>query len=107
MSTARPESLQDWAAYIATLDGARLASKWSAANTIDFAARLQAEGLTQDEVETVYVLFARHAARCGVRLGEGLYDYDTMAGRALPIAIDLPPRSAAIVEDVDGDDDDR
>jgi hypothetical protein len=108
MSTSRPESLGEWADYIATLDGARLASKARAANTIDFAARLQQDGLTQDEVETLYILLARQAARCAVRVGEGLYDFAELAARTPPIAMELPPPAPAVVEDVDdlGDGDD-
>lgn len=103
MSTSRPETLADWAAYIATLDGERLVSKARAANTYDFAARLLDEGLTMDEAETVYVLFARQIARCDVRVGLGLYDLEAWAVRVPPIAIELPPQAPPVDEQVDDD----
>lgn len=107
MSTARPETLQDWAAYVATLDGERLVSKARAANTVAFTRTLGDEGLTPDEIETVLGLFARQAARRGVRIGDaGLFDFDALAKRAPPIPIELPPQGAPVDEVVDDEDDD-
>jgi hypothetical protein len=106
MSIARPETLADWAAYVATLDGATLVSKARAANSIEFTTRLGEDGLSPDEVETVLVLFARQVARRGVHVGgDGLFDLRDLALRAPPIAIELPEQGAPIIEDLDGDED--
>lgn len=107
MSLRRPRTLPEWAGYIATLSGEALSSKARAANSIDFAARLQDEGLSPDEVETLYVLLAKQMKRAGVRLtDDGLYSYARLAERDPPLPIALPEPADPIVEDVDDDYDD-
>lgn len=104
MSIARPETLADWAGYVATLDGAALVSKARAANSIAFTTRLGEDGLSSDEIETVLILFARQVARRGVHVGgDGLFDLRDLAQRTPPCAIELPAQGAPVEEIVDDD----
>lgn len=111
MSKDKPKSLPQWATYIAGLNGQDLRSKARAVNTIDFVEDCMAEGYTPDEVETLFILIARHLDRTGHMLPDaGLYSYRRMAQQTPPVAIDLPPvrAGAAVPDDVDDllDDDD-
>lgn len=87
----RPQSLDQWASYIAGLSGDDLRSKARAANNIDFVEELLGEGYSPDEVETVFVLLAKHLDRSDQMLPDaGLYSYRRMAKQTPPVAIELP-----------------
>lgn len=58
MSLETPETVQEWAGYIARLSGLQLWSKAIAANTLEFVRTIQAEGFEGSEITDVLVLFA-------------------------------------------------
>lgn len=105
MSTTRPESLEQWAHYIAGLCGDDLRSKARAINKIDFVEELLDEGYSPDEVETLFILLAQHLARTDQMLPDaGLYSYRRMAKQTPPVVITLPEpyAGAEVGDDVDG-----
>jgi hypothetical protein len=97
-----PRTMAEWAAHIAALDAAGLARKARAINSIDTVDRLLEDGLAADEVETVYVLFARRMKELGVQPPDGgLYDWREMATRTPPVTVaPVVPSNAS-----EGDDD--
>lgn len=104
MSTTQPESLEQWAQYIAGLEGDDLRSKARAINRIDFVEALLDEGYSPDEVETLFILLAQHLARTDQMLPDaGLYSYRRMATQTPPVAIELPQayRAEATPDDDD------
>lgn len=95
MSTTRPETLEQWAHYIAGLSGADLRSKARAVNRIDFVEELLDDGYSPDDVETLFVLLAQHLERTGEMLPDsGLYSYRRMAKQSPPVAVALPEAHA-------------
>lgn len=96
-----PKTLEQWAHYIAGLSGADLSSKARAVNSIDFVDDLIDDGYTPDEVETLFVLLAKHLARLDRLPPEsGLYSYRRMSTQTPPVAIELPePYEGEPVED--------
>lgn len=93
-----PRTMAEWAAYIAALDAGALARKARAVNAIDVVERLLEDGLTPDEVETVYVLFAQRMRALGVRAPDGgLYDWRELATRTPPVQVE--PAAAASGDD--------
>ena len=52
-----PENIEQWAAYIAALQGDQLWSKAVAANTLEFVRTLQSEGFEASEITDILMLF--------------------------------------------------
>lgn len=95
-----PRTMAEWAAYVASLDAAALAKKARAINSIDVVERLLADGLTPDEVETVYVLCAKRMQALGVRVADGgLYDWRELATRTPPVAVTAATNAAVNDDD--------
>jgi hypothetical protein len=53
-----PNTVEEWAEYIKTLDGPQLWSKSIAANSIEFVRILQEELFSPEEITEIFLLFA-------------------------------------------------
>lgn len=82
MNPASPKTLPAWESYIQTLTGADLLSKARAANSVDFARALEADGLTPAEVRAVFVAFVRRLEADGqevpARSSGDFFDYGAL-----------------------------
>lgn len=76
---AGPQSLPEWATYVAGLEGHDLYSKLVAANSQTFAQTLLEEGMSMKDVEQVLALFVRQCqtAQVPVPFG-GAFDLHQM-----------------------------
>jgi hypothetical protein len=68
---SRPQSLSEWAEYIAELSGNALFSQAVAFNTQEFARHLVAEGATMGDVKQVALLFVRQLRATGTKVPSG------------------------------------
>ena len=59
MSVANPRNLKEWSEYISTLEGVALWNKARVANRVPFVQLLLEEKLSPDDIEQVFVFFAK------------------------------------------------
>lgn len=75
---AKPQSIVEWAEYIAGLSGQRLFSQAVAANTHSFARQLVAEGATMKDVEQIMLLFVGQLKATGTKVPKGTGAWDLL-----------------------------
>lgn len=80
MSLEKPETIDEWSAYIQTLEGEDLRSKARAANSWSFVQMLQREGMDPDDITLLMYLFAARMVRTNqMPPSDGYLDLRTLA----------------------------
>jgi len=74
MSAEYPQSVEEWATYIAGLSGVSLRDKAIAANTLQFIEDLQEEGYSPSDITDILVLFALQFVVDGQAPAHGIPD---------------------------------
>lgn len=67
-----PLTIDEWRAYISTLQGARLYSVAAAANNLGFVRQLQQEGFLAEDITDILRMFAEQCAAVGLAPPSGL-----------------------------------
>lgn len=58
MEITDPVTVEEWGAYISTLNGAKLFSVAAAANSLEFVRSMQDEGFPNEDITDILLLFA-------------------------------------------------
>ncbi len=53
-----PNTVEEWGAYIASLNGPKLFSVATAANSLEFVRELQGEGFSNEDITNILLMFA-------------------------------------------------